>query len=267
MKGQRDASEGGGERSGAGVGDAPDATEAGGWEPVPLRRAWRFLTRPRGNRMWDVVIRGTGIVGGAAIPVVLLFPATAPPIAFVLLTAWLNGPLSPVMPTAYEPVLMIMARVYPAPVVAGLGCVGVALIEFVTYQLYRKVLGLDTLRKVRESDLSRKLVGWFRKAPFATVWFVALTPLPFWVVQILSPLAGYPVVRHLAATVLGRFPRYWLFAELAGWLRPSTELLLAIAVGGFVVAVTAVLIRRWRGRGEEPDEAGAEPGRPAEEPA
>lgn len=209
-------------------------------------RIWEALTRPRGNRTWDAVIRGTGLIGAVAIPLVLLFPALAPPVAFILLTVWLNGPLSPLVPTGYEPLLMLMGEAYAPLLVAGLGCLGVLFIEFVTYELYRKVLGAGPLRKVGESDVAGKLVRLFRRSPFLAVFIAALTPLPFWAVQVISPLSGYPVHRHLAATVAGRFPRYWLFAALGGWLMPSAGLLLGIAVAGFGAAVVMLLVRRRR---------------------
>jgi len=48
------------------------------------------------------------------------------------------------------------------------------------------------------------------------VWLCSWSPLPYWSVRILAPLARYSMARYLLATFLARFPRFWFFASLGG---------------------------------------------------
>ncbi|MFQ5688886.1 MAG: VTT domain-containing protein [Gemmatimonadota bacterium] len=233
------------------------------------RRVWAFLIRRRGNALWDWVVRGTGVLGLVGIPLVLYAPRTGPLVAFVMTTIWVNGPISPIMPATYEPVLMLFGRVYPPPLIASLGALGILYVEFLTYQMYRKLLGLDQLRQARESRLTHSVVRLFRRAPFFSVWLCALTPLPFWAVQILSPLSGYPVQRHLLATLLGRFPRLWLLAALGLWWQVPASYLIGGAGIASLLAIGIGAGRHWQSRrgtrGPEGSAGGAE-GAPAPSP-
>ena len=227
---------------------APPSPPSDPEERGAAARAWRFLTRPRGNRLWDGVVRGSGILGLLGIALVELVPATAPLVGFSIFTIWMTGPLSPLFPTGYEPVLMVMSRVYMPLLVAGVGMATQLYVEFFNYHLHRRLLELDAAESLRESGVVKKLQGYFERHPFFTVWFCAWSPVPYWTVRVLAPLAGYPLDRYLVATVLGRFPKLWIFAALGlYWRAPSDGLLLAVAGGSMVAGVALWGYRRWRG--------------------
>ncbi|MFB6239999.1 MAG: hypothetical protein ABEJ46_00230, partial [Gemmatimonadota bacterium] len=154
-------------------------------------RAWDFLTRPRGNRTWDGVIRGTGLLALVSIPLVLVYPEAAAMAGFTLVTIWVNGPISPVLPATYEPILMLFGRVYDPLLVAGFGTAGTLYVEWLNYKLYRAVLTLDGASGFRESRMVRKVVELFEKRPFLAVWLCSWSVLPYWPVRILSSVAGY----------------------------------------------------------------------------
>lgn len=224
--------------------DAP-ADGAEGWTPA---RLWRALTRPRGNRLWDGVVRGSGILGLLGIALVALVPETSPLVGFSIFTIWMTGPLSPLFPTGYEPVLMVMSRVYAPLLVAAVGMVTQIYVEFLNYHLHRRLLALDAAESLRESSVVRKLQGYFERHPFFTVWFCAWSPIPYWTVRVLAPLSGYPVGRYMAATILGRFPKLWIFAALGlYWQAPSDALLLGVAGGSMVLGAAAWGYRHWGG--------------------
>lgn len=237
--------------SAPGESPAPEADGSGGRDggsdgPGGLRRLWRILTRPRGNRLWDGVVRGSALLGLLGIAMVELLPETAPLVGFSVFTIWMTGPLSPLFPTGYEPVLMVMGRVYPPLLVAAVGMVTQIYVEFLNYHLHGRLLALDAAESLRESSVVRKLQGYFERQPFLTVWFCAWSPVPYWTVRILAPLAGYPIGRYLAATVLGRFPKLWIFAALGVfWEAPSDALLLAVAGGSILLGAAAWAYRRW----------------------
>ena len=212
-----------------------------------LSERWRSVRekclRPYGNLTWDGIVRGSGVVSLVAIPLVLISPAAGPLVAFMLITVWLNGPLAPFFPASYEPILMIFGRVFPPLLIASLGIIGTLYVEFLNYHLYRRLLATKTLAPLGESKMVKRIVRWFRLAPFFTVWLCSWSPLPYWSVRFLSPLAGYDVRRHLTATFVGRFPRLWFFAALGEWWSVSTKVLLAIMFGSIALAVAVYVFR------------------------
>lgn len=222
-----------------------------GAAPWPAR-AWRFLTEPRGNRTWDGVVRGTGLLAALSIPLVLLLPETAAMAGFVLVTIWVNGPFSPVLPATYEPILMLFGRVYDPLLVAAFGTAGTLYVEWLNYHLYRSVLTLEAAEGFRESRMVTRVVDLFEKKPFLAVWLCSWSILPYWPVRILSAVAGYPVKKHLAATFLGRLPRLWFFAALGLWWDIPDRWLVGATVAGIVIGVSVWSWRRWRGEERGP---------------
>lgn len=207
----------------------------------------RLFVRRYGNLAWDGVVRGSGVLAALAIPLVLLFPGTGGGLtAFVLVTIWVNGPLGMFLPATYEPILMLFGRVYPPIVIASLGMVGTLYIEALNYHLYAKLLHLEAFTPARESGTVRRVVALFKRAPFFTVWLCSWSPLPYWTVRIVAPIAGYPLERYLLATLLGRFPRLWFFAALGLYWRISAKMLLVIALGSIALAVGVWLIKSRR---------------------
>ena len=215
-----------------------------------------LLRQRYGNVTWDGILRGSGLLALTAIPVVLYSPRIGELVAFLLITLWVNGPLSPFLPTTYEPVLMLFGRVYPPILIGGLGILGTLYVEYLNYHLYQRVLGHSALKGMRRSNVIRGTIKLFQRAPFFTVWLCSWSPLPYWAVRFLSPMTGYSVRRHLVATFLGRFPRLWFFAALGLYWNISTRALVAISVGSIVAAV---IIWMLKGRGAGPE---LDPGAP-----
>lgn len=223
------------------------------------RQLWELLTRKRGNRLWDGVVRGSGLLALLAIPLVTLAPRTSPLTGFLIVTIWVNGPIAPFLPATYEPILMILGRLYPPLLVATVGTAGTLYVEFLNYHLYRRGLELDAAEGLREHATTRKVVELFERMPFFTVWLCSWSILPYWAARFLSPLAGYPVKKHMLATLLGRYPKWWFFAALGTWLDISTEWLVWLSVGGISLGFGIWLYRRLRGGRERARPAGHVP--------
>jgi len=202
---------------------------------------WRAgLVRARGNLLWDGVLRGSGALAVAGILTALFgTPAAVGLVGFVVVTIWVNGPLGMFMPATYEPILMLFGRLYPPVVIALTGIVGTVYVEFLNYHLYARVFRASPLAPIRENPVVERLVPLFRRAPFFTVWLCSWSPLPYWAVRILAPLAGYSVRRYLIATFVGRFPRLWFFAALGALPIPNRVLIPIILVA---VALALVLV-------------------------
>ena len=142
-----------------------------------------LLRQRYGNVTWDGILRGSGLLALTAIPVVLYSPRIGELVAFLLITLWVNGPLSPFLPTTYEPVLMLFGRVYPPILIGGLGILGTLYVEYLNYHLYQRVLGHSALKGMRRSNVIRGTIKLFQRAPFFTVWLCSWSPLPYWAVR------------------------------------------------------------------------------------
>jgi uncharacterized membrane protein YdjX (TVP38/TMEM64 family) len=218
-----------------------DAMNIGWMRAVPS-----VLFKTYGNLTWDGVVRGSGAVSLLGIALMLLLPAAGPLAAFMLITIWLNGPLAPFFPASYEPILMLFGRVYSPLLIGSLGMMGTIYVEFLNYHLYRRLLDTKALSPLSQSAVVKRIVGWYKMAPFFTIWLCSWSPLPYWSVRFLSPLAGYDVRRHLSATFLGRFPRLWFFAALGLWWNVSIEVLLVVTFGSIALAATVYCYKMWR---------------------
>lgn len=148
---------------------------------------------------------------------------------FFALTLLTNGPLAVFLPTAFEPVLMVYARLYSPWQLATVGTGGAALAEVLNYRLFGAALDTRMMGKFRASRLAARLSGWFGRRPFLTVLTSAFLPIPFWITRIAGSLARYPAGRFIAATALGRFPRFALFSLLVAAAPVSDRLMYAAA--------------------------------------
>jgi uncharacterized membrane protein YdjX (TVP38/TMEM64 family) len=204
-----------------------------------------LLRRRFGDPVWDGMLRVTGLLALLGIPAVLwLPPAVGGLIGFLLVTIWCNGPLGIFMPATYEPILMLFGRIYPPLLIAVVGVLGVLFVEYLNYHVYGQVLRHEKLRAARESQVMRRIVALFGRAPFFTIWICSWSPLPYWLVRILGAISRYPVRRYLLATLLGRFPRLWFFASLGVWWDVDAAVLAAIAFASIALAVGVYLLRR-----------------------
>ena len=201
------------------------------------------LCRRRGTLQSDVFLRGSAGLALLAIYALLRWPAAGPLVGFFFVTVLLNGPLSPLLPAAYEPVLMVAGRVYAPSLIALVGVAGILAIEYLNYDLYRLAILHPHAGTVRQSRLVARTLALFERQPFFTVWLCAWSPLPYWAVRVLAPLAGYPVNRYLLATFLGRAPRLWFFAAL-GTVVPVSTQLLVMATVTMVAAALGIVARR-----------------------
>lgn len=208
-----------------------------------------MLTRPRGDRRWDLFLRATVVAALAGIPIAVAFPQAIPLVWLAVITPPMNGPLSPVMPTTYEPML-IEASKYAAPLaVALIALVGVLYMEYVNWHAYAWAIGLQRFAAIRERPWVRRSVKAFSRWPFWTVAVFAFTPLPYWVVRCLAILEGYSLRRYYAATAVGRFPRYLLYAVFGSLVPVPTWILVLV-----IVIPAAVIIGIKLAQGEPPVE-------------
>ncbi|MBI3983129.1 MAG: VTT domain-containing protein [Gemmatimonadetes bacterium] len=211
-----------------------------------LRKIFGVFIYRLGDRRWDLFLRATAVAALVGIPVALAFPGLIPLVWLAVMTPPFNGPLSPVMPTSYEP-LLIEAAKHAAPVaVAAVALPGVLYAEYVNWHAYAWALNLQRFAAMRERPWIRRSVAAFGRSPFWTVAVFAFTPLPYWVARCLAIMRGYPLPRYYAATAVGRFPRYLLYACFGSVVHVPTWILIGIIVVPASIAIGLSLARRER---------------------
>jgi len=158
-------------------------------------------------------------------------------LTFVLIAVFVHGPLSPLLPTAFEATLLYYARYYPAWVLAVVGTLGASLAEAVNYRLVDWAAARPALAGLWQRRSVRWSIAAFLRAPFWTTVLVIFSPIPDSAVRILAPLGGYSMVRFLGAVALGRFPRLLLIAGFGVLVPIPTPVLLVASIAILAVGV------------------------------
>jgi hypothetical protein len=208
---------------------------AGSWT-----RLWRALVRPRGDRRWDVFLRATALVGLLGIPVLFFVANSAPLVWLAVVSLPANSPLSPLLPTFFEPLIIEAAKWAPVWAVTLVACSGYMYMEYLNWHVYAWVLNWEQMAGFRSRRSVRWGVRMFAHSPFWMVVIFAFTPLPFWAGRALAILHHYPLGRFMVATAVGRVPR-WLFYA---WFGSRMNIPVWILVGAIVVPALAVIVPR-----------------------
>jgi uncharacterized membrane protein YdjX (TVP38/TMEM64 family) len=167
--------------------------------------------------------------------------------SFVLTTLWVHGPWSPLLPAAYEPVLLLFGKLYPPLLIAIVGAVLSVLMEGINYHVYDWMAGWRRLESLKRRAVQGRLVHLFERRPFLVVWLFALSPVPDWAARVLAVLAAYPIRRYMLAFLLGRIPKFWAFAALGDALPLSDR---TVLIGAIAVTGVFLVVGLWRGRAE-----------------
>jgi uncharacterized membrane protein YdjX (TVP38/TMEM64 family) len=199
------------------------------------------LLARRGTAEWDAVLRATGIVALAAIYPATRWPEVTALTGFLCVTLFVSGPISMVLPAAFEPMLMVAGRLYPPLLVTLLAVAGNLYMDYVNYHLYGAVMRHPRLERARNSWMVQKTLVLFQRSPFFAVWLCAWSPIPYWIVSVLAPMSQYSMRKYLFATFLGRAPRVWFFATLGLVIPVSTQVLVTCAVAAVVTGVVVAL--------------------------
>lgn len=216
---------------------APPATGAA--------RIWKALIERRGDRRWDVFLRATGAVALLGIPMVVLVPRSVTLVWLAVLSLPANSPLSPLLPTFFEPLIIAAARWEPVWAVTMVACAGYMYMEYINWHVYAWVLNWERLAGFRTRRAVRWGVALFARSPFLMVVIFALTPLPFWAGRGLAILHGYPLRRFMIATAVGRIPRWLFYAWFGDVVHVPALVIVAIIV---VPAGVVILGRVMRGQ-------------------
>jgi len=211
-----------------------------------------LLSRRRGTREWDVVLRATGVLALLAIYPATRWPSVAGLLGFLCLTLFVSGPISVVLPAAFEPMLMVAGRLYAPLIVALVAVAGNLYMDYINYHVYGAALQHPRLEGARNSRIVQRLLVLFQRRPFFAVWLCSWSPIPYWVVAALAPLSRYSMRKFLLATFLGRFPRVWFFAALGLVVPVATRALVTYVVAAIAVGVVIMTYQRSRAGAASP---------------
>jgi len=141
----------------------------------------------------------------------------------------------------HEPVLLFFSKFYGPVTIALVSIAGTALTEVINYSVFRYVADLKVFQKMLQSHAVQKLVAWFKKAPFLSLWVAGFTPIPFYPFRFLVVLARYPLWKYILAVVTSRTPRFYILALAGGAIKLSDTLLVLLMVALLSVGVAPML--------------------------
>jgi uncharacterized membrane protein YdjX (TVP38/TMEM64 family) len=156
------------------------------------------------------------------------------------------------------PSTLIAVKSMPPWAVACAGTLAAAFTAVVDYHLCRRAFRVSTLERVRSHRLFAQAERWAKVAPFLTIVVFAAVPLPFLLMRVLMPVTGYPLLRYVAATALGRFPRIFVIATFGKFFEIPSEVLIGLFAGGVLLSLIGAIVRRHREkvRDEPPTSSG-----------
>jgi ribonucleoside-triphosphate reductase len=135
---------------------------------------------------------------------------------------WYSIPGNSFIWLPHEPAVIYAGAIYAPVLVAVVGGGATLIASMIDHALFTRAFRSKELAPLKESRLMRAVVDRFNRWPWWTIVVVAFTPLPFYPLRIVAPLANYPMFGYVSAVVVGRVPRYFLLALGGGWARQLT---------------------------------------------
>jgi len=124
--------------------------------------------------------------------------------------------------------------------VASVGAVATAFANMHDYYLVTFLYRYRPVRQIRTKAWYRRVAAWYNRAPFGTLAAGSFLPIPIDFVRLLAISEGYHRAKFALGSLVGRWPRYLLFAILAERFRLGWQWVLGI-LGATVV------LGLWRG--------------------
>lgn len=173
-------------------------------------------------------------------------------------TAWI------VLLAAAPDYALVKQPVLNVALVSALATLATVVANLTEYHVLAYVLKFGLGRRIRRTRVYGWAVRWFDRAPFQLLTLIAFLPIPVDAVRWLAILRRYPRMRFALAYVLGRGPRYVLFAALSVLCALSPRAILIIQLAILAAALLGRLTWRLRTRAAgrrphaQPDAAPAE---------
>ena len=120
--------------------------------------------------------------------------------------------------------------------VAVVGAAGSTVANLTDYAVFTLLLRGRRIAKIRETRTFRVASTWFARSPFFILTLFTLLPIPVDVIRLLAITCRYARTHFAAASFLGRFIRYGVFAWVTyyfalSWIAPVALLALGALLG------------------------------------
>ena len=132
---------------------------------------------------------------------------------------WYSIPGNSFVLLPHEPAVVYAGTVYSPWLVAIVGGQATTVASIIDHTLFTRTLQFETVAQIKETRVIRVAVRWFNWQPWWTIVFFAFSPVPFYPIRIVAPMASYPVFGYVSAVVVGRVPRYFLLALGGAWAK------------------------------------------------
>ena len=113
-----------------------------------------------------------------------------------------------------RPMILLFGTLFAPWLIAILGGVATAWVEYFNYQMLGRVLTVNQIRAATEKRPYQVAERWFKKFPFWIIVFTGFTPVPYAPFRVFAVSSRYPIDRYIVAVLVGRTPRYFLWALL-----------------------------------------------------
>jgi ribonucleoside-triphosphate reductase len=132
---------------------------------------------------------------------------------------WYSIPGNSLVPLPHEPAVIYAGAIYHPALVAVLGGLATTVASTVDHILFTRAFQLKTVGPIKDNRVSRLAVRLFSWQPWWTIFIFAITPIPFYPIRVIAPMASYSTVGYVSAVVVGRIPRYYVLALGGVWAR------------------------------------------------
>ena len=214
---------------------------------VQARYAYGEFVPPLGDRVVSSpLVWGMAISLAVALTGTFLAALLYPQWWGLALYFWYAIPSNTFIHLPHEPAAIYAGTIYAPWLVAAVGSLATVFASSIDYFAIKKGFQLQRFASVREASLYRLAVRWFRWKPWATIVFLAFTPIPFDPVRVLAPASDYHFGKYVTANVTGRVFFYYLLAAGGAWLPVSSTTYLIMI--GVCIAFIPLLGFLWASR-------------------
>jgi membrane protein YqaA with SNARE-associated domain len=125
---------------------------------------------------------------------------------------WYSIPGNSFLWLPHEPAVVYAGAIYSPVLVALVGGFATMFASIIDHALFTRAFQIDRVAAIKKTWIMRYTTNLFNRAPWWTVVFFALTPVPFYPIRLVAPMANYSMFGYVSAVLVGRIPRYFLLA-------------------------------------------------------
>jgi membrane protein YqaA with SNARE-associated domain len=112
------------------------------------------------------------------------------------------------------PPIAFAAKLFHPVLIAFVGAIGTCIANLNDYTILGWLFRHKKVKKIRDIQTYKRLLSFFDRYAFITLSVAAFLPIPLDVIRMLAISRAYSFLKYVAATFVGRFPRYLIIAYL-----------------------------------------------------